>query len=534
MPQYSSTILEFFAYLRSFNRRFIPSDQVFIPQSLDKKLKKTINDNLSNIFELFSIEINNQTERYGGRYEVELIRDLYDYTDSEHNSIFVGGFPALMSAYLQSDFLRKNPLINKKKSPIYILPENFSDSASFGNSLQFHVSHATPMYTDPEFSTFNIIYSTLRRSILNNDSPERDNYMIAEILLSSLLNKDVLKVGLSYLYHELNYKVKSMFNLNTIINQNIPLAIFSGHIMDKIGQDLNTELLLRKNTLRLAYNNKETIEMQKLTKILQSHGVGHKIINDDEIFNVLGAKPKTLNNGSIWSIIGDGYLTPAFIDIIIQSFKANGGKVIQGTLTHIVYDDNAKGVIINSGKKQQYLKSNKIFTSLGPYTKYLQPDDIKSFNPVERIIQATGYSAYLLVQGHIKVPIDTNNSHFTPLQTFAAEGEIYTLVKTTCGGSIGSDGYCIDHAINNLFYATNIVYPGHKVEILYAKSCNRSINGQNSSKLTEIIPGFYAGTGFGGKGITEGAGFALEHVLPKINSNLSAEIMFDFVNSYKR
>lgn len=169
-----------------------------------------------------------------------------------------------------------------------------------------------------------------------------------------------------------------------------------------------------------------------------------------------------------------------------------------------------------------------MFCSFGANATYNE----KLKKKIEPVICGTGYSAFLLVGGNIKRPINSNYSHFTPLKTIKKNNRFYTLIKATCGGNIGSNVFCIDHAINNLFYATNIVFPNFSVDIIMARSCSRPLNKKNSGINTEVFPGLFMGTGFGGKGITDAPAFAALEVNKKlISKNITAKDIEDFIKN---
>lgn len=494
-------------------------------KTTDPALKAIVKKHFGAIEEAFALDATTTPSASSGKTRTHIISDNDVQSQNPtfrseiaHSSVCSGGISALWAAYMLSA-LHKDKLI-EGKPPVYILPDDIKHSASKGSSGQFHVSHATPMYTDEEFSAFNILFQTLRRTVTRVD-PKVDNYMIAEIDLSHLDPK-VIRVGLGYLWNEMQYKFKKALGFSTIADETIRDAITSGIIMDNIGRDLGKELLHRKNTLRVAYNKAETLEMEETQRQMASHGIVCETISPEEAFEKSGTTPKIGEGGSIWEVEGDGNISPNIFDILCQAIKANGGEVIEsGLVSAILHDKGSKrvtGVVVDCGSKkgipvQRIFRTNSVYTSFGFNAEYVADNGVRLDEDVEPIIPATGYSAYLLVRGDrpITRPVDSNNSHFTPFATAKVGEDYYTIVKTTCGGAIGTPAFNIDSAENSLYYAREIIFPGMQVDIICARHCSRPINTINSGRITEVLPGNYVATGFGGKGITDGAAFGAKY-----------------------
>lgn len=531
VTQHSDSIHEFVTTMQKEGGRYAPAREGFTWVTSNPALKITAETHFKRHIDNFAISsVNTHAPLYT---TVTIHSDFGQQADLQKmepvSNVSAGGIPALWAAYMQSLLYKEGAFPKEYAPPVYIMPSNIRNSAAFGSSTQFHVSHASPMYTDPSFGTANIVAASLIRNLFPQaDSPEKDNYMIAEIHPRVFFDPTIIQVGLGYLYNEWEYKLCAALGKKTILDETVPLAITSGNVMDNVADVLGRAVLLRKDTVRVAYNEAETKEMQELQTFLQKYGVECTQIAAQDAEALLGTKPQTGKDGSIWCVKGDGNVAPDIVDVLIDGIRKNGGRVVEGMVTSILYSkegENLSGVIItgheNGYETQTLIRTNHLFTSFGARSLYTERDGIKRFTPVEPIISGTGYSAFLLVEGEITRPIDSNNSHFTPLETATLEdGKKVTLIKATSGGSIGTDSFCIDHAVNNLHYAVKIVYPGKKVEILAAKSCSRPLNGKNSANLAEVIPGFYAGTGFGGKGITDAAGFATTRVLDKLTDGV--------------
>lgn len=542
----SESINEFLAHVKK-NSRFVAPKEGFIWQTTDSKLKDIVYKNFSTICNQTGL-LDKQRERAPINTTIIIKNSkISQCTKLEslqsYSSVSAGGFPALWSAYIQSLLYKKGFLSSEDKlPPVYILPANMKNSAYFGSSTQYHVSHAAPMYTDPEFGTFNIIMASMKRTLFpSQNNPEKDNYMIAEISPKEILNKNVLSVGIGYLFNEIKYKFQSKLGLNSIADETIRLAISSGLIMDDISKELGEDILIRDNTVRVAYNQSETDEMVKLKKQLAKYDIKCKEIPLDKVKKLTGTKPNISEKGSVWSIEGDGYLNPNIINILIEAIKKNGGKILEGFVSEIYYNEDKQKVeelkvVQNAGtenESSQIIKSNSVFTSFGARANYQFDKKIKKSKNPEFIISGTGYSAYLIVEGNIKKPIDSNNTHFTPLSVAQdSYGNDITLVKSTCGANIGSNSFCIDHAVNSLHYATKIIFVDKKVDIICAKSCSRPLNGLNSAKINEIIIGLNVATGFGGKGVTDSAGFAVKHATKIAGTVYEKEIINNFLRKY--
>lgn len=524
---HSKSINEFISYTKSNSwGRYVRPQKGFYWKTSNPEISGIINKHFSDLMETFGVAEKVAEEENPTYKPVRIVTsNSYDRIESAQTAanISAGGISALWSAYLQSVLYKKGAFPEGTPPPVYIMPKNIKQSAYFGSSTQFHVSHAAPMYTDSEFSTAKILKATLARNLFPTkfNHPESDNYMIGEIHPSAFFDPDVIKVGLGYLFHEMKYKFQSGFCSNDVTDETMPLAVISGKLLDDIASELGSNLLVRGDTFRVAYNASETKEMLLLKNTLKKYGVDCNEITFEEAKNLSGTKPDIWKGGSIWEVKGDGNMMPDTFDLLLEGIKRNGGQVIEGEIEEIIYDDKEQkisGVVVtDSTNSKTFIQGNRLYTSFGAKAKYHCPEEIQNFQPVEPIISGTGYSSILLVTGNIKKPIDSNNSHFTPIRTITTQdGTEMTLVKATSGGAIGTDSFCIDHAVNNLHYATEIIFPGKKVEIIAAKSCNRPLNGKNSGIVQEVLPGFFAGTGFGGKGVTDAPGFALTSVTEKL------------------
>ena len=484
-----------------------------------------------------------------------LVRHTPDNMPDERSSFSIssGGISAIFNAYFNASIYKKHKsrLEGRFTPPVYIIPADLKRSASKGNSGQFHVSHALPMYTDTEFAALYLFWITFKRYLPDflidkNDptiNPEHDNFLIAEIRPSSLLKKKVLKVGLGYLFHELQYKLRSHLGLTTIADETIQLAIESGRIMDIVGKELDQDILVRNDTIRVAYTEAETKEMEALQHDLSKYNISMRELSQHEVAERSGTTPKIGQGGSIWEVKGDGNVAPEIFDILSDAIQKNGGKVMVGMVDSVFVNPDSqqvKGVAVNLGMdqnnipKSQTLLTENLYTSFGSGATYQFDHNIEPKNSIETIISATGMSAYLLVVGKqpITVPVDSNNSHFTPLKNVKTGDEYTTLIKATCGGAIGSKTFCTDHAINALFYAAHVIFPDSKVHIISARSCSRPINTRNSGILTHVLPGWRVGTGFGGKGLTDAAAFAAHTTLDSIRTLHEPTVTQWFQNRY--
>jgi glycine/D-amino acid oxidase-like deaminating enzyme len=449
-----------------------------------------------------------------------------------YSSVCSGGISALWAAYLMSALYKAGII---KHPPVYVMPEDIKHSASKGSSGQFHVSHATPMYTDPEFGALNILFQTIRRSLTDVD-PRTDNYMIGEIDLSRL-DARVLRVGLGYLFNEIEYKFNRYIGRPTIADKTISDAILAGFIMDNVGSELKEELLLRRNTIRVAYNLDETREMEQTREEMARHGIACRQISAEKALEYSGTTPRIGEGGSIWEVEGDGNISPKLFDTLCDAIEKNGGTVVKsGKISVILHDKDSKrttGVVVDLGKEngipvQEILRTDSVYTSFGCYAKYVADNGITLNTDVEPIIPATGYSGYIIVTGDSPItrPIDSNNSHFTPFATKFVDGKHHTIVKTTCGGAIGTDSLNRDHAINSLWYARNVIFPGMEVAVVSARPCSRPINTINSGRITEVLPGNHVATGFGGKGITDAPTFAAKYTMSTLAGDKTKEEYF--------
>lgn len=531
VAQHSDSIREFLTTMQNEGGRYAPAREGFTWVTSNPELRNVAEAHFKRHIENFAISsVNTHAPLYT---TVTIHSDYGQETELRKqqpvSNVSAGGVPALWAAYIQSLLYKEGAFPREYAPPVYIKPSNIKNSAAFGSSTQFHVSHAGPMYTDPSFGTANIVMASVIRNLFPKaDTPEKDNYMIAEIHPRVFFDPTIIQVGLGYLYHEWKYKLCANLGLETILDETVPLAIKSGKVMDNVADVLGRAVLLRKDTVRVAYNEEETKEMQELQVFLQRYGIECSQIAVENTEALLGTRPTIGSGGSIWCVKGDGNVIPDIVEVLIDGIRQNGGRVIEGTVSSILYskeNDQLSGVIVTGqeggNETQTLIRTDHLFTSFGARSLYTQRDGIKRFTPVEPIISGTGYSAFLLVEGEMTRPIDSNNSHFTPLETATlADGKKLTLVKATCGGSIGTDSFCISHAVNNLHYATEVIFPGRKIEILAAKSCSRPLNGQNSGKLSEVIPGHWAVTGLGGKGITDAPGLAATEVMDKLTEGV--------------
>jgi glycine/D-amino acid oxidase-like deaminating enzyme len=538
--EYSPSIYQFLDDV-SKHGRYAPATQGFTWKTPDSKLSDLVTKHFPEAINTFAIKNENTKATPPTVAKTKIKKGKITASVKELpvvSSVSAGGLPALWVAYMQSLLFKTGVFPKNIAPPVYVIPDDMENSAAFGSSTQFHVSHAAPMYTDPAFSTARILWASIKRNMgWGDNSPERDNYMIGEIHPAAFFNPTVINVGLGYLYHEWRYTFGSVANLKTILDETIPLAIASGNVMDNVSAELGQKILLRKNTIRVAYDKAETKEMLELQKQLKEYGIECTQVSKAEVLSTAGVVPKIGKDGSIWTIKGDGNLVPNVVEILVQGIQRNGGTVIRGMVSDIHYsreDNQIFGVTVKGQNSETFVRSDRLFTSFGARGNYVFEDRSLDAGKIEPIISGTGFSAFLVVEGEIKQPIDSNNSHFTPLKTVTiADGKKITLVKATCGGAIGSDSFCVDHAINNLFYATHIIFPNKKVEIFAGKSCPRPLNKQNSGRLIEALPGFFIGSGFGGKGVTDAAGVATTGVLEKLTRGLvEPQIAKSFVERY--
>ncbi len=579
-----------------FNKRYVTQNQGWnVWNTQNPEIKQILQESFKDIVDGFAIDAPVHPSASENK-----IKKTYIVSDDEmklhdrnyaniskqiprHISVCSGGISALFSTYLMSTLYKElinEGLIDKDKvlPPVYVRPSDIKRSASKGSSGQYHVSHAEPMYTDPEFSTANILLQTVKRATWGVD-PKTDNYMIGEISLQALLtDRKVMQVGLGYLMNEMQYKYNKMRDLPTICDETIPLAIHSGVIMDQIDAELSEPrkeraikerdallkqggseekgkqllaeseipLLIRNDTIRVAYNEAETKEMEETQRKMKKYGIECLQISPEDAREMSSTAPITGPGGTIWQVKGDGNLNPDVFDLMCEAITRNEGLVVDGMVSTILHDKKSKkltGVVVDCGINDNGIptevvyKANSCYTSFGVNAEYVANNGVKLDKSIEPIIPATGYSAYLLVEGEIKRPIDSNNSHFTPFASRATkDGKIYTIVKTTTGGAIGTDRFNIDHAENNLHYAREIIFPGRGVEIITARSCSRPINYKNSGRLEEVLDGNFVATGFGGKGITDGAAFAYDYVKRiiekgKHGSDLEKKTQYEAVES---
>lgn len=525
------------------NRRYVASglNGWNVWNTTDQETRELVAKNFPEIKKSFALEAPTTPSASSSKTKTHIISDndvQSQYPDFRreipHVSVSSGGISALFAAYLLSA-LHKDGLLVGKKPPVLVMSPEFKSSATIGSSGQYHTSHAMPMYTDPEFGTLNIMLQTIKRILLSID-PKVDNYMIAEI---ASINPKIARVGLDYLGNEIQYKFRKKLGLSTICDETIHDAIVSGTVMDKIGKELGKNILDRKGTIRVAYNTAETLEMEETKAEMARHGIVCKEINAEQALEKSGTKPKTGVGGSIWEVESDGSISPDLFDRLCKAFEANGGVLIKhGTISAILHDLESKratGVVVDLGNQdgvpqRRILRADSVYTSFGHAAEYTADNGIKLDKPVEDIIAATGFSAHLLVKGKhaITRPIDSNNSHFTPVAHAQAGEHTYTIVKTTSGAAIGRDSFCIDHAANNLWYAVNVIFPDmEEVSIICAKSCSRPINGRNSGIITQVLPDDYVATGFGGKGITDGAAYAAKYVKTVLKGDKVAERTFE-------
>jgi hypothetical protein len=115
----------------------------------------------------------------------------------------------------------------------------------------------------------------------------------------------------------------------------------------------------------------------------------------------------------------------------------------------------------------------------------------------------------ILVDTEVLTNLDTSLSHFTPLCVKKINGVPHTLMRSTCGALIGSNDFAIDHFIHHAYLTSNLVFPDNEITLLGVRSCSRPINGINNERLNHVTENLLIGTGFGGKGVTTSAVFAL-------------------------
>ncbi|MEQ9116558.1 MAG: FAD-dependent oxidoreductase [Rickettsiales bacterium] len=427
---------------------------------------------------------------------------LSSYKAIKVDSICAGGFPAKWMSY----FLAK-----KRKENIFIESEVSHLNATHGSSYQFHVSHAMPMYTDKEFSTFKILFKTLMRLAFSwYDKPCKDNYLIVEIHPSGFFDLDTLKVGVGYLINEIKYKCRSVLNKDTIINQTIPLAVLSGEILDEFGRENGFKY--RLDTVRVAFNESETKEFYELAKLLEKYSIYPYKISEKEYHKITGSRIELGKGGSIWRMPGDGII-PHELFIYLSTFLENNKILENGFISKIILKNKeCYGIIVKQHEKEILYKTKKLFLSLGAHHSFQLGKNIKyQMNP-DTIIPGTGFSSYLLIEGKISVPVDSNNSHFSPIRTIKYKNKKYTMVKASSGATLGHAGFCREHALNCLFYAKEVLFRECEIIPISCRPCSRPINSTNSGVLKEVFKNVFYAHGFGGKGITDAAGFARNHL----------------------
>lgn len=538
-----STQTEFREFLASNSSRYIKPREGFSWITQDKKVQELVQTHCPEINSTFKLDMSSQVWENGEpkHNTVEFVNSLPSFTKEappkKASVITVGGIPSLFSAYYHSEMYKQGIFLPEDGPPVHILPPKIDFSTGFGSSMQFHVSHASPMYADKEFSSLKILARSVNRQLgLFPANPESSSYTVADTPLENLINPQIINVGLGYMLNEYRYKFRSLLGKSTIVDESIQLAITSGIAMDRISSTLDDFILERKGTIRIAYDQEETKEAEELALLLRKHGIKCKKVSLDEVFNLTGATPKVAEGGSFWEVEGDGNLNPRIIDILCKKIVENGGIIIEGMVEKIVRDAESgelSGLVVSESGKERFLATGSAYLSLGPHAKYVDCTGSK-MKPVEPVIAGTGYSSFILVDKEIKRPLDANNHHFTPMKTFTNDAGIkQTLLKATGGGAIGTDGFNRDHALNNLYYATQVLFSDVHVDIIAAKSCVRPLNKQNSVNLQTPLPGAIIATGWGGTGITYAAGVAIRDVASKLSKNVrSPQELKSFVERY--
>lgn len=357
----SKTIKEFLEFTETLTSRYVPEKKGYIWKTSDKKITDIVNENFQDLLENFSIE---DFKKYPENNNETLIPPTINLIEEplNHNefnfhtgTLFCGGYPAIWAAFLHSTLLKQLKKEHLEKC-LYILPPNFKISATHGSSLQYHTSHAFPMYTDSNFSVFTILIQTFKHIFLCINSA-RPKYKIADIYLPSFFSSEVLKVGFGYFWNEIKYKILNFLNLKNIMDETLLLAVRSGKIIDSMEKLYKEKLLYKKNTVRIAYDLKETKKNIICQKFLNKYDVKMREITED-LFEKIGTIPNMAKGGTVWETKGDGFMKANSINLICKLIKKNGGKVVCGFVSDIIYDKNKDRItsVVIKEKKDYYLK----------------------------------------------------------------------------------------------------------------------------------------------------------------------------------
>ena len=519
----SSSVQDFLKFLGTNTERLAPLRKGEVWQAPDSDLHRLVERHFPDIKEALFVPPSEDLA-YSRPKKVRVVpKELVSSTDGmrtvQASNISVGGFPSLFGAYIQSLIYANGLYSEGAPPPVYVLPPDLIHSASYGNSGQYHVSHAAPMSAPlagyfGRFDAPQIAWATLRRNLWG-ENPGNSDYMIAEIDPKALLEFTTWRVGTNYWRHELGYKLRKFTGLPTIVDETVPCAKESGNVMDNIGEILGQKILHREGTLRIAHNESETQEMTALSNFLRKYNVACWQISPEETLKVLGSSPILGEGSSIWEIPEDGRLAPDIINILKKGIEHNGGHIIEGTMENIVYDNKQQRIsgikVVDGAGESISLASKNLYTSLGADSD-IENGGVRDYRPVESILKGAGYSSFLLIQGKTPItrPVDENNTHCTPIRSVKTEdGTVWTLVKSTSGGTIGPEEFTKDHARNSLYIA-QLLFPEHKVHIVAANSCSRPLSGKNSVVVETPLPGWRAAMGWGGTGMTYAARIATD------------------------
>ncbi len=525
----STNINEFKNYLAK-QKRFIGEARDFVWVTEDPDIIKSINEYCPEIEFITGITPIKQKLEFPP-HELEII----DITEVPKNIPTMKKRYGLVTAGGISAKILSIFSVESNISPILFVEHQLGFmNSTYGSSWQYHVSHAMPMYTDPEFSTLNIIYKTICRNFLKcPENPEQDNYLIVEIFPKAFLCSKTIKVGFGYFANELKYKFNKLLGKETIIDETVPFAVLSGKILDNFIKYHKLALTYRLDTVRLAYNKKETKEFFGLKSDLQKHGIETRILSPEEYKKQVGIdSPNIVSGGTIWRFPGDGVLPKKLFEYF-DEFLQKAKSYQFGLITKVVVENNEFfGVVIRKEDNKEYLlRSEKTLLSLGASVSFKKSRKVTYLEKPETVIEGSGFSSYLLIEGHVKAPIDSNNSHFSPIKKVKFKNKLFTIVKASSGATVGYKGFCKDHALNCLYYATEIIFRGLEVHAISCRACARPINSKNSFVLKELVKNFFVAQGYGGKGITDAPAAGL-YFLQKVFEDKDSHSIKKVVKKY--
>lgn len=413
-----------------------------------------------------------------------------EYNNNSHKKVMIAaGGPASQD---QVVIAVTNKKVKKKFDDIIYITRNYLESNAHHSTKQIHSRNSSSLYSDDNFAG----HKLLKNAILKSIFPKK--YNIFDINYSKIDLKIALDATLIKIYYqnELNWikqKIKKIFGQKTLYDLDQEYAEKSVKIQKQL--EKNNNINLRNDKLPAM----EIIfkEQKNISKPLKKY----KKLAQDKIDKIFG------NNNVIKDVIffnQDGCLRYDIYDINAKIAKDNGAKCLDEVeISQILIDKKNNRLAGIVTKDEKYIYASKLHLSLGYKAKYSFDKNLNLRPKISNNIVASGLSMVIIVKNSKKLRNILSLSSAILLNdiyiSFIKSNDHYILLKIASGANIASDKYKSSYFFN-ILYHLRLIFTDDLIAILSCYACQRSINGQNSTKFTKINDDVIISDGKGGSG----------------------------------